>query len=215
MESREKQTIDSLFDRLEQAETQTGPRDTQAEDHIAARVREQPHAPYYMAQAMLVQEAALKKLHARVANLEQRLTTAEGNSHSPSHRSGLLASLFGGRPSTTPRAGREMPEPRSQPPGVARDSGFLGGALQTATGVAGGIMAADMLTGLFHHSQPDEIVDIINEPAPGDSDFSDAGFDGAGDANDGSNTNVADFNDPGYDPGDDTFGGWGDDDSFL
>ncbi|MGY4563738.1 hypothetical protein ACVWZ0_001144 [Erwinia sp. TECH1] len=42
---------------------------------------------------------------------------------------------------------------------------FLGGALQTAVGVAGGVVMADMLTSMFHHSQPEEIVNIINEPA--------------------------------------------------
>ena len=34
-----------------------------------------------------------------------------------------------------------------------------------AGGVAGGVVMADMLTSLFHHSQPEEIVNIINEPA--------------------------------------------------
>lgn len=43
----------------------------------------------------------------------------------------------------------------------------LGGALQTAAGVAGGVVLADMLTGMFRHSQPQEIVNIIEEnPAP-------------------------------------------------
>ncbi|MBI0440341.1 DUF2076 domain-containing protein, partial [Dickeya dianthicola] len=45
----------------------------------------------------------------------------------------------------------------------SRAGGFLSGALQTAAGVAGGVVLADMLTGMFHRSQPEEIVNIINE----------------------------------------------------
>ncbi len=41
----------------------------------------------------------------------------------------------------------------------------MGGALQTAAGVAGGVMLADMIGGLFHNNRPEEIIDII-EPAP-------------------------------------------------
>lgn len=40
----------------------------------------------------------------------------------------------------------------------------MAGALQTAAGVAGGMVLGNMLTGLFHQSRPEEIVNIINEP---------------------------------------------------
>jgi hypothetical protein len=40
----------------------------------------------------------------------------------------------------------------------------MAGALQTAAGVAGGVVLADMLTSMFHHSQPQEIVNIIEQP---------------------------------------------------
>lgn len=40
---------------------------------------------------------------------------------------------------------------------------FLSGALQTAAGVAGGVVIADMLTGMFHNSQPEEIVNVVEE----------------------------------------------------
>ena len=39
----------------------------------------------------------------------------------------------------------------------------LGGALQTAAGVAGGMLVADLLTGMFRHSQPQEIVEVIQD----------------------------------------------------
>ncbi|HBT14070.1 MAG TPA: DUF2076 domain-containing protein, partial [Erwinia persicina] len=49
--------------------------------------------------------------------------------------------------------------------------GFLGGALQTAVGVAGGVVMAEMLTSMFQHQQPEEIVNIINEPPLPDPDL--------------------------------------------
>ncbi len=41
----------------------------------------------------------------------------------------------------------------------------MAGALQTAAGVAGGVVLGNMLTNMFSHHQPEEIVNIINEPA--------------------------------------------------
>ncbi|WP_268640628.1 DUF2076 domain-containing protein, partial [Escherichia coli] len=98
---------------------------------------------------------------------------------------GFLAGLFGGGSRTpSPReqyqaqqqntaawnnaqqGGYAQQQPAyAQPQQAApsRAGGFLGGALQTAAGVAGGVVLADMLTGMFRHSQPQEIVNIIEE----------------------------------------------------
>jgi hypothetical protein len=177
MQSEEQQLIESLFSRLKQAETQSGPRDAGAEQLIKQHLQSQPGAPYYMSQAILIQEAALKKLSAQVTDLENRL--AQAAQQQPQQSSGgFLSSLFGGgsRPAASQQqqpAWNNAPQPQQQyapPPqqqyaAPARGTGFLGGALQTAVGVAGGVVMADMLTSMFHHSQPEEIVNIINEPA--------------------------------------------------
>jgi hypothetical protein len=89
MESNEKQIIDNLFSRLQQAEAQSGPRDTAAETLIRQAVDRQPAAPYYMAQAILVQEQALQNLNHRVQELEQELAQRPAGG-------GFLAGLFGG-----------------------------------------------------------------------------------------------------------------------
>jgi hypothetical protein len=84
----------------------------------------------------------------------------------PQNRS-LLGSLFGGsQPAPQayppqppyPQQAYAPPPPQYAPgyqPGMFQGSGsgFLGGALRTAAGVAGGVMAADALTSLFsgHH----------------------------------------------------------------
>ncbi|WP_455812101.1 DUF2076 domain-containing protein [Pseudomonas graminis] len=183
MQNEEQQLIDSLFTRLKQAESQSGPRDSAAEKLIQQQVQQQPGAPYYMAQALLIQEAAMKQLNARVTQLESELTQARQQPQQSS--GGFLSGLFGGgnraqqpvqqQPAATQPWGNAPAQPQ-QPayaaPAPAAGRGFLGGALQTAVGVAGGVVMAEMLTSMFHHQQPEEIVNIINEPALPDPDLS-------------------------------------------
>jgi hypothetical protein len=230
MQSEEQQLIENLFSRLKQAETQSGPRDAGAEQLIKQHLQNQPGAPYYMSQAILIQEAALKKLNAQVTDLENRLAQAQQQQASQQSSGGFLSSLFGGgsRPAAQqqPTWGNPPPQPQQQyapPPQqqyaapAARGTGFLGGALQTAVGVAGGVVMADMLTSMFHHSQPEEIVNIINEPALPQVDNSLDTFNGndsnnafLNNDNSGWDNNVADNNDFG------DFGGdYDDDDSFV
>jgi hypothetical protein len=189
MQSEEQQLIDGLFDRLKQAESQTGARDHAAEQRIQARIREQPAAPYYMAQSIIIQEAALKRMDQRVKALEAQVNALQQQAAQPQQSSGgFLSSLFGGGHRSAP-APQQNPnyqaaqqnqaawnnapqQPYSQQPAApvqaapSRAGSFIGGALQTAAGVAGGVMLADMLTGMFHHSQPEEIVNIINNDDP-------------------------------------------------
>ncbi|HBV38465.1 MAG TPA: DUF2076 domain-containing protein [Erwinia sp.] len=173
MQSEEQKLIESLFARLKQAEAQSGPRDAAAEKLIQQQLQQQPGAPYYMAQAILIQEAALKQLNNRVSELEAKLSAQ------PQQTSGgFLSGLFGGgrqqQPQQSSYNAPQQPaawgntpqqQPYSAPAAPSATRGFLGGALQTAVGVAGGVVMADMLTSMFHHSQPEEIVNIINEPA--------------------------------------------------
>ncbi len=203
MQSEEQRLIDGLFSRLQQAESNTAPRDAEAERVIQAHIRQQPSAPYYMAQAMIIQEAALTKLNAQVQELQQQVEQLQQQAQTAKPQSsGFLAGLFGGgasqpapqRPASqgsqpipgTQGWGAQPQQPQQQAPAQAapQQPGFLGSALRTAAGVAGGVVLADMLTGMFHHSQPQEIVNIIEEPPvqdlnPADSSFLDnsQGFD--------------------------------------
>lgn len=186
MQSEEQHLIDGLFSRLKEAATKTGQRDIQAEQQINQHIREQPSAPYYMAQAMIIQEAALKQMDQRVKELESQIAQLQQNASSQQSSGGFLAGLFGGGSRNTPSPREQYQaqqqnnaawnsQPQSgyapqqqnyaqpQQAAPARTGGFLGGALQTAAGVAGGVVLADMLTGMFRHSQPQEIVNIINE----------------------------------------------------
>ncbi len=226
MQTEEQKLIDDLFGRLKQAESQSSARDSAAEQRIKQHVQAQPDAPYYMTQAIIIQEAALKKLNERVAQLERQVAEQPKQSSG-----GFLSGLFGGgnsRPQNAPQqntgwGGNTMnnntqgyaPAPQQQAP---RGSGFLGGALQTAVGVAGGVVMADMLTSMFHHSQPEEIVNIINEP-PLEQPNYDENLDtfnqnaDAGDFNHNWDDNTLSNDDGGSFFGDSSFGD--DDDSFL
>ena len=61
MNKQEYQVINGLFKHLESAEASGGPRDADAERLLHAHLQRQPNAPYYMAQTILAQQAALRK----------------------------------------------------------------------------------------------------------------------------------------------------------
>ncbi|AJR00508.1 DUF2076 domain-containing protein [Hafnia paralvei] len=185
-QSVEQRVISDLFSRIQQAEAGSGPRDAEAERLIQECIAKQPAAPYYMAQAMLVQEAAIKRLNDQVNALQQQVTQLQSQPRQSS--GGFLAGLFGGGSETRPTSASNS---GSQPiPGAAnyansnyanngyannsyannsyaaapsRSGSFLSGALQTAAGVAGGVVIADMLTGMFRNSQPEEIVNVVED----------------------------------------------------
>jgi hypothetical protein len=143
MDQNERRIIDDLFERLRKAEGQAGPRDPDAEALIRRHTDAQPAVPYYMAQAIVVQQEALARAQERIQELEH--ARAEPRS------GGFLSGLFGGDEDRTPAPARGT---RSRA-GFERfgqagaGGGFLGGALQTALGVAGGFLIADAITGLF------------------------------------------------------------------
>jgi hypothetical protein len=143
MDQNERHIIDDLFDRLGKAEEDAGARDPDAETLIARHVAAQPAAPYYMAQAIVVQQEALGRAQTRIQELERRLAGRRSG--------GFLAGLFGGEetptsaaPARGERSARGFGRYR-QPAG----GGFLAGAMQTALGVAGGFLIADAISGLL------------------------------------------------------------------
>ncbi|SFN08906.1 hypothetical protein SAMN05216516_102311 [Izhakiella capsodis] len=199
MQSNEQQLIESLFTRLKQTASQSAPRDAAAEQLIQQQAQQVPAAPYYMAQALIIQEAAMKQLNGRIAELETQLNQARARPQQSS--GGFLSSLFGGgnRQSTSSAppawSGQQQPAYNAPQQAAPRGTGFLGGALQTAAGVAGGMVVANMLTDMFHSSQPEEIVNIINDPPLPQQDFN------AADTSFLDQGQGADWQNAGYDPG--------------
>ena len=189
MSPEERQLITGLFDRINQAAT--APREPEAEALIAEGVKRAPHAPYVMAQAVIVQEEGLKAASKRIEELEAKLKELESKSQpaqSTSFLGGVASNLFGGGrspsgiPSVSPQA-QTPPQPTSvwnraapsappaqpqpyqqaapqagfggQPMAAAPSafggggSSFLGSALATAAGVAGGALLYDGLKSAF------------------------------------------------------------------
>lgn len=178
MSPEERQLLTSLFERTRSAAAT--PRDADAEALIDQLLREQPYAPYFLAQAVIVQEQGLKAAAARIEQLEARVCDLEdhrGESREQTQGGflGGLGSLFGGgqpeqaQRRSVPPVGNEQgrlyddysrsasPAPQQQPTGPwnpqpaapSAAGSFLRGALGTAAGVAGGVMLADSLRGLF------------------------------------------------------------------
>lgn len=168
MQSEEQRLIDRLFQRLQQAEHSAGPRDTEAEKKIQEFIHQQPAAPYYMAQSILIQEAALNSLNQQVQHLKNAVDQLK-STQQPT-RSGFLSRLFGGgrvhplsqpQLQTPPSVYNGYPQSSQPSQGVS----FMSGALQTAAGVAGGMVLGNLLTNMFHHSTPEQIVNIIDDPS--------------------------------------------------
>ncbi|MDZ4791663.1 MAG: DUF2076 domain-containing protein [Hyphomicrobiales bacterium] len=156
MDRTEQDVIDELFGKLSEAEQGSAQRDAGAEKHINKLISRQPAAPYYMAQAIIVQEQALKQAQQRIEELENDVDerpAAGGGS--------FLGGLFGG--GSVPRSGgatpgsrypaqnrgRQPESPVQQYQRTGQGGGFLAGAAQTAVGVAGGMMLGSMLGGMF------------------------------------------------------------------
>src|SRR3954471_21974381 len=186
MNDQERQVISEIFERLEQVADQ--PRDPEAERLIQDKIRQQPYAPYAMAQALFVQEQALKNLNAQLEALQ-----AENEELRNRPQGGFLSSIFGGGAGreperrgsfSQPQAGGPWGQPGQQPqpgpgqggpwggqpgmgqpmgqPGMGQPGmggafgapqggggGFLGTALSTAAGVAGGMMLGSALSNAF------------------------------------------------------------------
>ncbi len=167
MTPQERDVIAGIFDRLKQAANQ--PRDPEAEAFIAERLREQPYAPYAMAQAVYVQEQALLNLQAQTEELQAQVQSLQNRPAEPAPQSGgFLSGIFGGgdRPADAPaRAGSVPPFPQRQaqtpsgawtgqarPPGPGQGSGQQEQpqpgpwANQQAPGRGGGFMASALTT---------------------------------------------------------------------
>ncbi|HEY0203139.1 MAG TPA: DUF2076 domain-containing protein [Acetobacteraceae bacterium] len=152
------------------------PIDPEADQFIAQQFQAHPEARYRITQMAVVHEAALneaanriQQLQAEVQRLQQQVQ-AQAAAPAPS-RGGFLGGLFGsGQPQQQApqpgvwnqgqgqpypqEPGYQPPPPQYAPaaqPGMFQrsGSGFLGSALTTAAGVAGGMVAGNALMDLF------------------------------------------------------------------
>ncbi|NHN89163.1 DUF2076 domain-containing protein [Acetobacter conturbans] len=229
------------------------PIDPEADRFIADNFQKYPDARYRITQMAVVQEAGLIEAQNRIRELQFQLQQSQQAlqqaQQSKGSSGGFLGGLFGGgqqRAQAAPPPGwggqqgyaQQPQQPQMQPlppgfqPGMFRQggSGFLGSALTTAAGVAGGMMAANALEGLFsdHHGVGGDAAGGwgAGAGAPGETVVNNYYGDGAGAAAGGSDpfAGAGTSADPGFDAGgNDSWGGgdggggdWGggDDQSF-
>ena len=156
------------------------PIDREADTLIGDLFNRYPEARYRITQLAFVQEHALAEAQARLKRLEwelqqsQQAAAQQSAAQQQAPGSGFFSGLFGGRPQATPSpqqhggpwgqgAGsgyQQAPPPPPQYPAGYQSgifqrpgSGFLGSALTTAAGVAGGVLAADAIRDLFSPHQ--------------------------------------------------------------
>ena len=168
MTPQERELLSDLFDRLRHCEG--NPKEPEAAAFIADAVARQPGAPYFMAQLLLVQDQALSAAQARIRALEQAAEATEkavqqtaAPSFLPRHANPRPSPQgpWGAYRPSVPEAGPARPQGATAYPGPASPQpqpavgngvgGFLRGALQTATGVAGGALLFEGISSLFHH----------------------------------------------------------------
>lgn len=130
MNQNDQQLITQLSEELKKS--QPIKTDPQASELIANEVAAQPDAVYALTQAVLLQQAAIEKLQQQVNELQPR-------------KKGLFSSFLGGNAQST--------EPNPSAPYHSTShfgqGSFLGSALTTAAGVAGGMFLFEGISHLF------------------------------------------------------------------
>ena len=173
MTPQERTVIDGIFERLR---TVAGnQRDPETDRYIADLIRQQPYAPYALAQSVYVQEQAILNQQQQIEELQAE--NARLQSQPQKSGGGFLSGLFGGGQPAQPQApayGQRAPQPgyapqpqpsayapqpqqappspwgqpQQQPP-QRQGMGFLGTAATAAVGVAGGMLVANALSSAF------------------------------------------------------------------
>jgi len=205
MTPQERQLVDELFDRL--AALENSPRDPDAERAIAEGLGRAPHGVYALVQTAIVQDEALKRANARIAELE-------GQPSEPPPQGGFLDNMrdalfgHGDRRGSVPsvrQAPAGAPGYASPPPGpsgygqpmaaqpIGSGGSFLGTAAASAAGVIGGAMLLGGIRSMFGHStsgpgayDPGGARNLMDSPWGGNAANSDlarqAGIDHIGDS---------------------------------
>lgn len=162
MDRNDQQAINGLFSKLAHVEQQSGHRDAESDRFIQERISQQPGAPYYMAQTIVVQEQALEAAQRRIEELEYQ--NARGSQQQQG--GGFFSSMFGSNSQPQRQAPQRQANAQQAPAGSPWGNqgqatqgmpmqpqrgggGFLAGAAQTAMGVAGGVLLGNAIAGMF------------------------------------------------------------------
>ena len=163
MTPQERDLLANLVARLKQAPAAA--KDEEAEATIRDLTRDQPDAPYLLAQTVLIQDYALHQVQARIAELEQQAAQPQRSAGGGS----FLGAIFGTGAAARPAPAQQSPAYPQAPPAYAQaqpapgpwgggaagpfaqSSGpsFLRSAATTAAGIAGGALLFQGIESLF------------------------------------------------------------------
>jgi uncharacterized protein len=185
MNQQDQQAIDELFQHLYTSAGQAGPRDPEAEARIQQQFQQGPPGLlYHMAQTLVAQHHALQQARTQLAAYQQQGGAPAGFAPPPPQGAGQP-----GYPGYGPPA-----PPYQQPPGTYQQGyqppagqqpgrhGFLAGAGKLAAGVGGGILGAEVLSGIFGRGggifggDRDDYGDRGDGDYGGQGDYGDGGF---------------------------------------
>jgi uncharacterized protein len=162
MQTRERQLIQELFDRLRSAENQR--RDPEVERLIADELRRAPHATYAMAQTIIAQNQALEAAGRRIEELENGRGDEEEDDNENPFRDRFEGAM--GAPNLGPGPGRRGSVPSFGRGAPQQGGGFLANAGQVALGVAGGMLLGEAAKSLFGGSEAQA---ATSDAAPADN----------------------------------------------
>lgn len=162
MDPQERDLLTTLLTRLKGTAGQ--PKEPEAETMIRQAVTEQPDAPYYLAQTVLIQDLSLHNAQNRITELERQLGDAQQQAARPAPTS-FLGSLFGARPAapppappapaapgggSVPAAGpwTRAPQVAAAPPAQPYGQPYPPGGYGPAPGPGGGFMGGGMGGGM-------------------------------------------------------------------
>jgi len=146
-----------------QAPAPLPPVDPEADQLIAQLFTQYPEARYRITQAAFVHEAALGEAQHRIEQLQWQLQQLQQQMQQQAQQPGqaprgILGGLFGGGshpvaaplpPPIPPQYGQYAPQPQMFQQAGSQGSGFLGSALHTAAGVAGGVVLGNLFMDLL------------------------------------------------------------------
>ncbi|BGI51368.1 MAG: DUF2076 domain-containing protein [Buchnera aphidicola (Ceratovacuna japonica)] len=177
MNSEESTLIKNLFKKINSTEKKFSKKDDEANSLILDLVKKNPNAHYYMVQSLLVQDEVILRLNNNIIDLKNKIK--ELKSFKKNTKKSFLSNFFNfnkdddiNKKKTYSKSenlnnNSTISSDRSNTKdsyfsGCQNNGSFLGNALQTAAGVAGGIAFGNLLTSLFHsnnrYDQP-----IIND----------------------------------------------------
>ena len=147
------------------------PVDREADALIADLFNRYPEARYRITQTAFVQEHAVVEMQNRIQQLEWDVENAQRQGQAAQSRGGMFGGMFGGgsRPAAMPPRPQPQYPPGYNPAAMQQGGGrgFLGTAMMTAVGVAGGLVLGNALMSAFSGGGAAQAAGLSNETGAG------------------------------------------------